>query len=194
MHLWCSVCGEVQPVNTADEADEDPRTQNIRRSFRTEHVATCGVGAVAFRLHAPNDPAAVDFSPRPWMMAAPEGITLSGDGHFYTAMVRDGEPSVVRVCEDCWQPIPRYIDFPVGLTSPESDKVRATHVEDKAALEHLSRAVCLPCYLAAFARAYPEAPPPPFRDDVFGDVKIEARAVQEHVTTIDGGFASEPKS
>jgi hypothetical protein len=37
-----------------------------------------------------------------------------GDGFYYS-------PTGQRVCEDCWQPIPSYVDFPQGLTSPESD-------------------------------------------------------------------------
>lgn len=74
----------------------------------------------------------------------------------------------IRLCEDCWQLIPAYVDFPVGLVSPESDgdaggnfaKRRPFVVEGKVGVEALRKAVCLPCYLAAFARVYPGAIPP----------------------------------
>jgi hypothetical protein len=90
----------------------------------------------------------------------PSGVQQDGAG-FY---VRDGR----RLCEDCWQPIPAYIDFPFGLTSPESDgdaggnfaKRRPFGVEGKPGVEALRKAVCLPCYLAAFERVYPGAVPP----------------------------------
>ena len=70
-----------------------------------------------------------------------------------------------RVCEDCWQEMPRYVDFPQGLTSPESDgdaggnfaKTRRMGVDGKDGREALRKAVCLPCYFAAFQRVYPGA-------------------------------------
>lgn len=90
----------------------------------------------------------------------------AADGFYYV----DG----TRVCEDCWQPIPRYVDFPNGLVSPESDgdaggngaKRRPMNVEGHAGIEALQKAVCLPCYLAAFQRVYPSAALPEFRDVV----------------------------
>jgi hypothetical protein len=185
MHLLCRVCGATQPVNLADEADEDLRTQSIRRSFRTEHL-TCGDGAVSLQLHAINTAPPVDFSPPAWMTDAPAGVTLGGDGFFTN---RNGH----RVCEDCWQPIPRYVDFPLGLTSPESHKPRATHVDSHAAYEQLRKAVCLPCYLLAFMRVYPEAELPVFRSDVIGDARLQQHMVDAHQTTVDAGYFAEPK-
>jgi len=91
----------------------------------------------------------------------PENVTQSGDGFFYARI----ENLMVRVCEDCWSPIPNYIDFPHGLTSPESDgdqggnfaKKRKSAVEGKDAFEPLRKAVCLECYFTAFSRVYPGA-------------------------------------
>ena len=73
--------------------------------------------------------------------------------------------SAQRVCENCWQDIPRYRDFPSGLTSPDSDgdsggnfaKTRKTTAEGLEAKEALRMAVCLPCYFEAFQRVYPGA-------------------------------------
>lgn len=88
-----------------------------------------------------------------------KSIIQQADGFYY----QDG----IRVCEDCWQPIPRYVDFPQGLTSPESAKYRATSVEGKEGIEALRKAVCLPCYHAAFQRAYPGAISTPLSDLVY---------------------------
>lgn len=193
MFLKCHGCEAVQPVTIADEADEDPRTRAIRRTFRAEHDETCGDGAVTLvTVDRESQPA--DNLPSPaWMSAVPAGVRLSGDGFFTTTILRDGASMDVRVCEDCWQPMPRYLDFPMGLTSPESDaKVRRATVEGKAGIEHLRKAVCLPCYVEAFGRVYPTAPRPEFRDEVFGDRASEARVLREHATVIDGGTAGEP--
>ena len=91
-------------------------------------------------------------------MDKPEGVTPQDDGFFY----KDGR----RYCEDCWAPIPQYVDFPQGLTSPESDgdkggnfaKRRKIDYHDKKDVwEPLRKAVCLDCYNLAFARVYPGA-------------------------------------
>lgn len=183
MQLRCKVCAAVQPVSAADEADEDLRTQGIRRTFRAEHLASCGEGAVSLLLHAV-DATAVD--PELWnayltACARPDDVTLGADGYFSRTIQRDGVTHQVRVCEDCWQNIPRYVDFPAGLISPESDgaagavpKWRPGTVETDsparaAAAEHLWKAVCLPCYVAAFMRVYPHATPPDLCADVVGD-------------------------
>jgi hypothetical protein len=101
---------------------------------------------------------------------APEGVYFGADGALY----RDIDGTVARVCEDCFEPIPRYQDFPQGLVSPESDgdaggnfaKIRTAQIEDKTGLEHVQKIVCLPCYRAAFARVYPHADPPDLRSIV----------------------------
>ncbi len=123
MHLRCKVCEAVQPVNTADPEDEDPRTQGIRRDFRREHVASCGAGSVSLILYSVE---ALYVDPEIWnnykdSLNPPEDVTLQADGFFSRSIHRDGQQHQVRVCEDCWQNIPRYIDYPAGLISPESD-------------------------------------------------------------------------
>lgn len=100
----------------------------------------------------------------------PASVVPQADGFFYQSERKEQPDGTVvmewvRVCEDCWQPIPRYVDFPQGLTSPESDgdaggnfaKRRITAVEGKEGAEALRKVVCLPCYHAAFARVYPGA-------------------------------------
>lgn len=182
MHLRCKVCAATQPVNTADYEDEDPRTQAIRRGFRAEHVHSCGDGSVSLVLRTVE---ATHVDPELWntYLAScdrPDDVIVGGDGYFTRQIVRDGSTHNVRVCEDCWENIPRYIDFPAGLVSPESDsgfrvpKLRPGTVETDsperaAAAEHLWKAVCLPCYLAAFHRIYPDATLPDLRSDVVGD-------------------------
>lgn len=184
MRLICQICHAVQPVTMADEADEDPRTQAIRRTFRAEHIELCGVGSVRFEF-APVD--AIEIDEEAWMkyleaaVNKPADVTVSTDGFFSRRIVRDGQTHHVRVCEDCWQNIPRYVDFPFGLTSPESDglaeavpkwapDVVETDAPQRAhALRHLAKAVCVACYLAAFKRVYPDALPPVFSLAVIGD-------------------------
>jgi hypothetical protein len=110
--------------------------------------------------------------PIPLPEDAPPGTQRDGYG-FYT------DPDGCRLCEACWQPIPAYVDFPVGLTSPESDgdaggnfaKRRYSVVEGKAAVEALRTAVCLPCYLAAFQRVYPDTPLPDLNPE-YRDVRV----------------------
>ena len=91
----------------------------------------------------------------------PDGVSQQWDGFYY----RDG----VRYCEDCWEPIPKYVDFPLGLTSPESDGDRtgnfakyrmvnmAATAYERQVREPLRKAVCLDCYNEAFQRFYPGA-------------------------------------
>jgi hypothetical protein len=183
MHLYCKVCAAKQPVTTADAEDEDPRTAGIRRAFRAEHIASCGEASVSLVLH---DIEATHVDPQLWNLylahaKPPTDVTAGGDGYFVREIMRDGRIHNVRVCEDCWENIPRYIDFPQGLTAPESDgpgavvpKMKPDTVETDSPLraagaKHLSKAVCLPCYLAAFTRVYPDAALPQLNADVIGD-------------------------
>lgn len=183
MHLRCKVCAATQPVNFADVDDEDPRTQNIRRSFRAEHIASCGDGSVSLVLHTVE---ATYVDPELWnnylgSCERPDDIAVGGDGYFTRQIIRDGTTHNVRVCEDCWENIPRYVDFPAGLSSPENEdhartvaKLRPSTVETDsperaAAVQHLHRAVCLPCYMAAFHRVYPTADLPLLSAKVIGD-------------------------
>lgn len=182
MHLRCKVCAAIQPVNTADVEDEDRRTQGIRRSFRAEHIASCGDGAVSLVLHSVE---ATYVDPELWnnyiaAVKPPADVTAGGDGFFTRTIQRDGVSHNVRVCEDCWGNIPRYVEFPAGLTSPESDgagdvvpKLRPSTVDTdspdrSAAVEHLRKAVCVPCYERAFVRVYRIAPEP-LSEAVIGD-------------------------
>ena len=93
---------------------------------------------------------------------AERGISQGADGFYYGG-------SGVRHCEDCWRPIPRYIDFPLGLVSPESDGDRGGNFGkhrivamsaseySREVREPLRKAVCLDCYFMAFERFYPGA-------------------------------------
>lgn len=100
----------------------------------------------------------------------PSDVSQGGDGFYYRATATGS----ARVCEDCWNSIPRYVDFPQGLTSPESDgdtggnfaKWRPMSIEGKEGREALRKAVCLPCYFEAFKRVYPGAELPELRPDV----------------------------
>jgi hypothetical protein len=202
MQLRCKVCAAVQPVTTADEADEDPRTASIRRGFRAEHVARCGEGAVSLQIGAPAaDP--IDLEAWNAYVASrnpPADVTLGADGLYSRTIMRDGVAQSVRVCEDCWQTIPRYVDFPFGLVSPESDgaagavpKVRPTTVATNdpgrsEALEHVRKVVCVPCYFSAFARVYPDAALPVLSQGVIGD-----GAPPAVVPDVDGEFIAGPK-
>ena len=91
----------------------------------------------------------------------PPGIAMGADG-FYTT------PDGRRLCEACWTPIRPYVDFPFGLTSPDSDgdaggnfaKRRQSAVDGKPGVEALRKAVCLPCYLLIFQQVHPGVPLP----------------------------------
>jgi len=112
----------------------------------------------------------------------PDYVKQAADGTFYrnvSSVAPDGESVITayRVCEDCWQIIPPYVDFPRGLVSPDSDgdeggnfiKSRMVPMETHTpsmGMEHLQKVVCLPCYLAAFQRRHPGAKLPKLRADV----------------------------
>lgn len=183
MYLKCKVCGFEQPVTTADEADEDLRTQGIRRSFRAEHINKCGEWSVSLVIPAGQPGGSVETDGvLAWAdkIPHPDDVIPQNDGTFRKVITRDGEQFNVIVCEDCWQAIPRYVNFPFGLVSPESDgdaagngaKLRRISMDTNvpsAGAEHLPKVVCLTCYMAAFSRVYPDAPPPPMVGDVVGD-------------------------
>lgn len=191
MQLRCKYCKAVQPVSVADEADEDLRTQGIRRTFRAEHVV-CGERAVTLELDGAE---AIDIDPEMWnryvaASAPPSDVIAGADGFFSRTIQRDGRTHNVRVCEDCWQNIPRYLEFPAGLVSPESDgdagavpKLRMDTVDTdspkrRQAAAHLWKAVCVPCYLAAFARVYPGAGLPTLNQAVVGDGRPVTPAIE----------------
>lgn len=109
----------------------------------------------------------------------PPDVTIRPDGSYSRPVVerdKDGRDVVLQalVCEDCWSAIPSYVDFPNGLVSPESDgdangnfaKTRIISIEGKMGMAHLAKVVCLPCYLAAFSRRYPDGALPDLRTDV----------------------------
>lgn len=112
-------------------------------------------------------------------MGKPGDVSQGPDGGYYrTATTPEGVTAPFRVCEDCWTYVPRYVDFPRGLVSPESDgdgswnraKTREVGILDgKIGLEHLQKVVCLPCYRAAFQRVYPGAELPDLRATLMGD-------------------------
>lgn len=115
----------------------------------------------------------------------PDDVTMGPDGVCVrSTLVQDqsGNPVTiqVRVCEDCWAMIPHYVDFPLGLTSPESDgdaggngaKTRLMSIggSGKMGMAHLQKIVCLDCYVKAFRRVYVDAPLPALRPDVVGQI------------------------
>ena len=108
----------------------------------------------------------------------PSDVSQGNDGICFRTITRTDADGVVtttqvRVCEDCWTEIPRYVDFPRGLVSPESGgdaggngiKRKWTTVGEKQGWESLQKVVCLACYLAAFQRTYPDAALPDLRPD-----------------------------
>ncbi len=115
----------------------------------------------------------------------PADVIERGDGLFYReqhATMPDGsvQTSHLRVCEDCWQLIPRYMDAPNGWVSLDSDGDRNGNFpkhrkifngvkdngEPRESTEAVQKLVCLPCYLYGFARWYPGIRLPPLNDAV----------------------------
>lgn len=121
-----------------------------------------------------------------------------GDMKFYRDYNVNGAMLAVPICEDCWQEVPRYLDFPKGLVSPESDgdaggnfaKTRIKAIgpskdngEAQMGLEHLQKVVCLDCYREAFARVYHGYPFPNLR----GDYTVQKpEVIVEHPTAVVG--------
>ena len=200
MQLRCKYCKAVQMVSVADEADEDLRTQGIRRTFRAEHEI-CGEKAVSLEVDGDG---IASLDPEMWNryiahVGPPADVIQGADGFFSRTIQRDGRSHNVRVCEGCWQNIPRYIEFPAGLISPESDgmgdtvpKLRLDTVatdnpKRSQAAAHLWKAVCLRCYLEAFARVWPGVPAPPLNPAVVGDGSpIELPKEPEAMSRADG--------
>jgi|SRR5579862_4337749 len=115
----------------------------------------------------------------------PEGLQVQVNGNWHRptySLDSEGATVVttVLVCEDCWEEIPKYVDFPRGLVSPESDgdlggnfvKKRAALVGGLEGTEHLQKVVCLPCYLNAFRRIYPKGKLPKLSDDIMEEKQI----------------------
>lgn len=131
----------------------------------------------------------------------PDNVFQGTDGSVYRNIpnLTSGAIQAFRVCEDCYQIIPRYIDFPRGLVSPDSDgdrggnfaKTRITGVGEKSGVEHLQKVVCLDCYLSAFSRWYPDAPPPDLRPDVVGGGLVADPVTIAPIEAVDAGFKSE---
>jgi hypothetical protein len=69
----------------------------------------------------------------------------------------DGHLETYRaiVCEDCWEPVPKYKDAPNGYVSPESNaKLRPGTVEGYYAVAAPEKIVCFHCLKAAVARTH----------------------------------------
>ena len=106
----------------------------------------------------------------------PADVVQNSGDMFFFRLDSNGGLSSQRVCENCWGNIPRYRDFPYGLTSPDSDgdaggnfaKTRKTAAEGLEAREALRMAVCLPCYFEAFQQVYPGATLP----DLSGELMV----------------------
>lgn len=105
----------------------------------------------------------------------PDDAVQGGDGLWKRPQLRyhpTGETYIhmVMCCEDCWEPIPRYVVAPQGFVSPESaSKLRSASIAGDhgalSAVEAVPKIVCLPCHHAAFARVYPAGVPVPEIND-----------------------------
>lgn len=72
----------------------------------------------------------------------------------------------VLCCEDCWEPMPKYIGAGSGWVSPESaSKLRPGTIEGLSAVEAVPKLVCHPCLKLAFERFYPAGVDFPNLDD-----------------------------
>ena len=139
-------------------------------------------------------PALVPLEPDPERADVPEGIRRSpSDSYYYREILTTTGLASIRVCEDCWIPIPRYRDFPGGLISPESDGDREQHgakthglyIEGKPCRGVSPKAVCVSCYQAAFARMYPEAELAPLSEDLLStNEKYPALPVTAGIATM----------
>jgi len=139
--------------------------------------------------------------------AKPSDVTQQMfDGRFYRTHQKempDGSINMTQafVCEDCWKEIPKYLDFPRGLTSPESDgdaggnyqKHRKVWIQGAngmlEATEALQKTVCRECYIEAFKRTYPGKRLPVLSPEVY-QVKDEAK-IEQPVTEME--FVPAPK-
>jgi hypothetical protein len=84
------------------------------------------------------------------------------NGETYTQMV--------LCCEDCWEPMPKYVGAANGYVSPESNsKLRAATIEGLSAVEAVAKLVCAPCHKLAFERFYPVGVPYPHISDVVAE-------------------------
>lgn len=118
-------------------------------------------------------PAEVPTLPLERPEGMPEDVTYQANGGAYRLI----DTFYAPVCEACWQVIPHYADFPGGLVSPESDgdgsgngpiKSQVVNIGEsgKRGVMIVAKNLCLPCYLAAFSRVYPDAPLPALSDAV----------------------------
>ncbi len=128
-------------------------------------------------------------------MTTPLDNAVEQDGKFYREVSytdKNGDQRTIMapVCEDCGTTIPRYVDFPRGLVSPESSgdpggnfaktrKIWMETNEPKQGVEMLQKVVCLPCYFEAFRRFYPGAPLPELRGDY--DVYVQEASIPVNV-------------
>ena len=95
----------------------------------------------------------------------PKGVYQGADGRFVRAVTvgegQDGPIVDIRgVCEDCWRDIPRYVDFPTGLVSPEAVKDAKGNPREKV--------ICRECYIDAQTRISPDADLSTLSDRVHG--------------------------
>jgi hypothetical protein len=115
-------------------------------------------------------PPAVELPPDHGREDCPEGVRYNpGNSFYYRDVMTSTGLQSRKVCEACWTLIPRYVDFPEGLVSPDDRKSRMTTVEGKVGRESQPEALCLPCYVEAFARVYPGAALPEFSSETYPD-------------------------
>lgn len=83
----------------------------------------------------------------------PEGVHLASDGQYYRSVVVGKDADNVdlvenkRVCETCWKDIPKYVDFPHGLVSPEPSYDKESKPRQKV--------LCVPCYRKIYKEMAP---------------------------------------
>jgi len=102
----------------------------------------------------------------------------------------------VVLCEDCWSDIPKYVDFPRGLVSPESDgdsggnfhKHRKTFIQGLEAVEAQQKVLCLDCFKRAFKRVYPGIKPPALRPNIH--LQSSIKRIEQPASELE--FVGEP--
>ena len=131
-------------------------------------------------------------------VSLPEDVQQGPDGFYFREVARVAEDGTVtliptRVCEDCWEVIPKYVDFPRGIVSPELEtdmryvKRKWVAIGNTEAWQPLAKAVCLPCYIAAYQRVYPEGIVPTLNTAIVEQLEVYTPEPDKFV------FLGEPK-
>jgi len=115
----------------------------------------------------------------------PDDVYQSADGFWYRHfLMPSGVQGAQRVCEDCWQNMPPYLNAKLGFVSPESEgkytsvSIVGEHCNHKGVMP-MQKAICRECYLAAYHRVYPNAPLP----DMSGELREDKNNAMEWSAT-----------